>query len=350
MRTLELPLNATPTQWGEVHGETYAQEIAEVARMRTGLCLTVGGFSTQEEVFALAAKHLPLLRAFDTDLHDELLGIAAGSGCTKEEIIVVNHYTDMRDMGPLIAGADECTVVLAETREGPFLAQTWDMHASANDFLLVFKVPETGTAPAAWVLSITGCVGMSGMNSAGVGCTINNLRSTDAHVGIVWPALVRRVLREKSAVGGRNIVMGANIGSGHHYLTADASAAFGIETSGKLKECVHRGTPGNFIHTNHCLDSTVGDCTTVSDGSTTYRRYDWMADSIARRAIDSGDDLWHRLTQAGGVWLDNDSPDPHAAATCGVISMDLTRRSIRAIDGSSRTASPTHFGFEANDS
>ncbi len=35
---------------------------------------------------------------------------------------------------------------------------------------------------------------MAGVNSSGVGVTINNLSSTDARIGVIWPALVRKAL------------------------------------------------------------------------------------------------------------------------------------------------------------
>ena len=35
---------------------------------------------------------------------------------------------------------------------------------------------------------------MAGMNTARVGIAINNLFSTDATLGVVWPAMVRRAL------------------------------------------------------------------------------------------------------------------------------------------------------------
>lgn len=346
MRTFTLPLGATASEWGEAHGEAFAEEIGEIAQIRTELCLTVGGFKSTADVYDLARLHLPVLEAFDQALYDELIGIAAGSGRTPEEIIIVNHYTDMRDMGPLIAGAEECTVVLAESDEGSFLAQTWDMHASAKAYVLMFQVPEIDGSPAAWMLSITGCVGMAGMNEFGVGCTINNLRSTDAHVGVVWPALVRKVLREKNASDGRDVIMDANIGSGHHYLVADKKQAYGIETSGRLKKYVHEGTPGNFMHTNHCLDEEVGACTAVTAESTTYHRYDWMTKSLDFLPVVGEEDLWMRLNQPGGVWLDQSSPDkPHAPATCGVISMNLDTHVIKAAPGFARAADPLTFRF-----
>ncbi len=346
MRTFTLPTGATSSEWGEAHGEAFADEIREIAQIRTDLCMSVGGFKDAQEAYDLAAQHLPVLEAFDKALYDELMGIAAGSRRSPEEIVIINHYTDMRDMGPKIAGAEECTVVLSETEEGSYLSQTWDMHASAKAYVLMFQVPEIEGSPAAWMLSITGCIGMAGMNEHGVGCTINNLRSTDAHVGVVWPALVRRVLREKTAKAGRDIIMDANIGSGHHYLVADAKSAYGIETSGRLKKSVHEGTPGNFIHTNHCLDEEVGGCTAVTAESTTYHRYDWMEKSLEFLPVVGEEDLWMRLNQPGGVWMDQSSPDnPHAPATCGIMSMNLDTKVIKAAPGFARAADPIAFRF-----
>ena len=90
-------------------------------------------------------------------------------------------------------------MIWAETPTGRILAQTWDMHATAIPYVMVLRVPESDDGPAATLLTVTGCLGMAGMNARASAIAINNLYSTDATLGVVWPAMVRRALHQRTA-------------------------------------------------------------------------------------------------------------------------------------------------------
>lgn len=355
MRVLELEAGRTPREHGRAHGETFRPLVAELASLRTDLAVSLGGFAGSHVVRELAEGHLPVLEQFDRDLYEELVGIAEGADVAPADVVVLNHYTDLRDIPvrPSSPGADEaeeCSAVWARTAAGPLLGQTWDMHGSAEPYVMMLGVPARDGEPAAWLLSLTGCLGMTGLNDAGVGITINNLRSTDARVGVVWPALVRRVLRERTALAGRRIVLEAPLGSGHHYLVADGSDVFGIETSGLHRRVVFEGGRDAYVHTNHCFDDEVAACTVVVDASTTHARYDALARSIDGAAVRDRADVWERLGSHEGyprfVCTHMAGPErPHAMRTCGALVMDLTRPDAWAAAGCIHHARPHRLGF-----
>lgn len=365
MRTLQLPSQASPFERGLFHGESLRDEIAEIARIRSELCRAQAMFRTDEELLAVAALHLPVLQAFDADLYEELRGIAEGARLAPERLVVLNHYTDLKDLDPSkVLGAkdgdgrvrprdkeEDCSAIVAGTHEGPFLGQTWDMHGSAAPFVTMLHVPARRARgadgapreiPEAWLLSITGCLGMAGMNAHGVGVTINNLKSDDARVGIVWPALVRRVLMERYADAGRDVVTSAPLGSGHHYLVADAERAYGIETSGTMAEVWAKADlqrPGvSFHHENHCLGTEVAKVSSVSPVSTTLERHAFLERSISARPIAGGADLWSRLGSHEGhprgvcTHLAS-ATSPHAMLTCAGLLLDLAKRVVHAHAG-----------------
>jgi isopenicillin-N N-acyltransferase-like protein len=349
MRTLQLPIAASPREWGRIHGESFRGEINSLADIRVYLTRMVGGFASDAEVVRVARAHLPVLRDYDEDLHEELLGIAEGAATSPERIVVLNHYTDLRDLDPSrVATEDDggCSVIYARTASGVVLAQTWDMHATAIPYVMMLRTPN------AWVLSLTGCLGMAGMNRARVGISINNLHSTDAQVGVVWSALVRKALRADDAEAARDVVLRSRVGSGHHYLVADPDAVFGIETSGRLREVIYEGVPPHYIHTNHCLLPTVAAVSVVPPASTTRDRYDWLDRSVAEAPIVDVLDAWHRLGSTDGyprsVCTNMSTPEhPHGAATCSAIAMNLTTREILAAGGFTHNVAPTRFGFDA---
>jgi isopenicillin-N N-acyltransferase-like protein len=355
MRIVRLPASASAFERGVQHGRAWAEPIAEIARIRMRLVREQAGFRSDDEVLRVAKRHLPKLAAYDEALSQELLGIAKGAGLDAAAIVVLNHYTDLKD---LHAGAidEDCSAITAGTREGALLGQTWDMHGSASPYVSMLHVPPLGDRPEAWLLSIVGCLGMAGMNAHGVGITINNLRSNDARVGLVWPALVRRVLAERTAEAAARVVETAPLGSGHHYLVADAREAIGIETSGRLAERWARADlamiGSGFHHENHCLGVRVKEVSSISPISTTLERHAWLDRSLTR-AIEGEADLWSRLGSHDGfprsICTHLATPQsPDAMLTCAGIVMNLRARTIAAIDGCVHDGTPTTFGFETS--
>lgn len=363
MRRFELPAGPARER-GRAHGEAFRGEIGSLAEIRLYLCAHIAGGS-RAEVLELAARHLPVLKAFDADLHDELCGIAEGAAVDPAAIVVLNHYTDLRDIalsgaaGP--ASADGCSVLYARTPAGPVAAQTWDMHATAASYVMMLRDPGEGDRPAAWLLSLTGCLGMAGMNSRGVALCINNLASSDAQVGAVWPALVRRALSQQSAAAARDLLLEAPIGSGRHYLVADPAAAFALETSGTRRTSIYADQPGDdgddegggaaapaYVHTNHCIDPTIAAHTRVAEGSTTFDRFAFLKDRLDRIALRGPDDAWQLLGSHQGYPRSvctnmATAENPHAPATCAGIVMTPESGQILACAGFTHGVRPEVF-------
>jgi isopenicillin-N N-acyltransferase-like protein len=364
---------------GRVHGRAFPKEIAEIAAIRLELAVAQGRFRDEDPALRVAAKHLPLLRAFDEDLYEELLGIAEGAGIEAAKVVVLNHYTDLKDLDPEGAGegpgegvdgedeGDHCSAIWVRAGSEPLLAQTWDMHGSAMPYVLLLEVPSRRGRPAQKLLSITGCVGMAGINAAGLSVTINNLKSRDGRVGVLWPALVRRMLREPSVRGATHLLFTAPMGSGHHYLLADREEAVAIETSGLLKEVVFRYRPGRprrpgvreerlFFHTNHCVGEHVKEVSWVAPTSTTYERYAWLKQSFEASASgslpESPEALWARLGSHEGyprslcTHLATEA-SPHAMATCAGVLMRPRSSTLWASAGCLHEATPERFTFES---
>jgi isopenicillin-N N-acyltransferase-like protein len=369
MRILELRAGDSPRDWGRAHGETFREEIRLLATLRLHLCTVTGTFRKRDEVMAAARAHLPPLERYDRALHDELLGIAEGAATSPEEIVVANHYTDLRDLDPDPARwqpaptrdqaggpagvraaeptGDGCSTIWAESPTGRILAQTWDMHATAIPYVMMLAVPESPAGPAAMLLTVTGCLGMAGMSGARLAIAINNLYSTDATLGIVWPAIVRRALREKTAAAARDLIAASPIGSGHHYFVGDRAQAFAIESSGRRRKQVFAGGPV-YCHTNHCLDGEVAERSTVPATSTTRERMRWLESDMDRAPIRDLEDAWHRLGSTEGwpksVCMNLASPEaPHAVATCGAIAMNVDTGELWAQQGMIHNVAPERW-------
>jgi isopenicillin-N N-acyltransferase like protein len=377
MRVLELPAGKSPREWGRIHGETFRGEVQALAALRSYLCTKVGGFKTREQVLVAAAAHLPVLERYHAGLYAELVGIAEGAACSPEDIVIANHYTDLRDLDPdprtwrpaptqddasaavheagaTSLGGDGCSVLFAETGTGAIVAQTWDMHATAIPYVMMLGVPESADGPAARLLTVTGCLGMAGMNAARVAIAINNLYSTDATLGVVWPAVVRRALHQRSAAAAYDVIRTSPIGSGHHYFVANPGSAgvtdaYAIEASGTRRKLVYRRdqdkdyeVAGTYFHTNHCFDGDVASRSKVPDASTTHDRLRLLK---ALPPIRDLDDAWRALGSEDGwprsICTNMATPEsPHGAATCGAIAMNLDTGELWAQQGLIHNVAP----------
>jgi len=371
VRVLDLPANKSPREWGRMHGESFRAEIKALAEIRVYLCTRVGTFSGRDQVMAAAKAHLPILERYHKPLYDELVGIAEGAIVSPEDVVVANHYTDLRDLDPdpetwkmaptadapqitgradgaESLGGDGCSMFFLQTQVGRILAQTWDMHATAIPYVMSLGLPENEDGPAARLLTVVGCLGMAGMNAAGVGVAINNLYSTDATLGIVWPAMVRRALHMTTAAEARDVMLGSPIGSGHHYFIADPREAYSIETSGTRRKIVWKsdGSPGAehaFCHTNHCLDGDIEERSKTPAASTTLDRFAHVQAGL--RGVEDLDSAWRLLGNDDG-WPRSictnmaTAENPHGAATCGAIAMNLTTGEVWAQQGFVHNVAP----------
>jgi len=331
---------------GEAHGALFRAEIRELARIRSELALVRGRFGTEDVLRKVAAAHLPVLERFDADLHAELCGIARGAGVDPVDVVILNHYTDLRDVPPEAVGAAAaapadpggCTAVYTDGWYGPVLGQTWDMHGTAAPFVRLLRFDPPG-GPEMLCFSLTGCLGMAGLSGTGVGVTINNLSSTDGQVGVVWPALVRRMLAAPDAEAARDLLLATPLSSGHHYMIADGRSFYGVECSARRKVVTQRGAKASFLHTNHCFDPSLRRAEKVSPASTTFRRMDLASTLFVQLRPRTIEDLWALLSSHEGYprsicsHVDDAGGDPSASRTCGGIAMALCGGRVRAAAG-----------------
>lgn len=330
--------------WGQQHGEYFRAGVRELYEIRIGLTLQKMDLVNESEVLALAKKHLPLLQNFDAALYEETCGIAEATDLSVEQILLLNHYTDFRDLSKTALSAEEeqkddggCSVIFNLTDEGPLLSQTWDMHGTATEHVMLLEVPAKDSDEKTLLFSIHGCLGMTGLTPSGLGMTINNLNSIDAKIGVMWPALVRRCLREDSAKAALKILQDAPIGSGHHYVVADEHDLFGLTTSGTQKKLLMQGHDSVHLHTNHVVDVEMAKTCRVPAGSSSF----WRRDKLEAMKKDNMPKTAAEIYKAfDDVSMALSEKDPHQSSTCGAVLMNLRDREMWACKGLPKDSSP----------
>lgn len=344
------PLRLTqddPRARGQAHGEHWREAIAELAQIRLRLCLERGAYATVDEVLRMAERHRPVLAEHLPEHAAELDGIAEGADLEPARIVVLNHYTDLvESVGPRRdAGDGGCTAIYANGDDGPVLGQTWDMHATALPYVRALHLAPRAGGPQTFVLTLAGCVGMAGMSSTGVAVTINNLRSTDGGVGVVWPSLVRAMLAAPDAAAARAVLQRVPLSSGHHYMIADPGEFFGVETSGQLKVLTQQGARAAHLHTNHCFDPVLRKHEAVPNSSTTFARLNLATTIYAQQRPRDVDGIWsllHTHEDGPGALCRHVAreDDPDGSITCAVMVMRLHTRTVRVASGCAERSAP----------
>lgn len=266
-----LTVGGTSYEMGYQHGLAYPQQISELAAERIHLSCDkkwTGRELSRSEVLALGEACLPYHQAYAPDLVEELRGLSQATGLGLAELIILNGFTDFIDtvfnapatvtptVSPAQPGLDNCTAFIVSptaTVEGRgFYGQTWDMHATATPFvILLHGQPATGLNFL--TLTIMGCVGMIGMNEAGIAVGINNLLGGDGQIGVTWPFVIRKILAQDNIDDALACITETRLAGAHNYMLVDTQGrGYNVEAM-STRYHVEEVTQGAIVHTNHCL-------------------------------------------------------------------------------------------------
>jgi isopenicillin-N N-acyltransferase like protein len=281
-----LEVSGAPFEMGRQHAAAYPREIQELTEDRLHLSSNknwTGKELSRQEVLALGQACLPYHQAYAPELMDELRGMSELTGLGLTELLILNGFTDFIDTiystdpaaltgmmsregeeakiaSPQLAHAtaDDCTAFIVSpdaTVEGQgFFGQTWDMHETATPYVILLRgQPAQGLRFL--TLTIIGCIGMIGMNEAGLAIGINNLVAGDGQVGVTWPFVIRKALAQDNLDDALACITDVQLAGGHNYLLVDATGrSYNIEAMASRYH-VQEVRTGAWVHTNHCLIS-----------------------------------------------------------------------------------------------
>lgn len=265
-----LKLAGTPYEMGYAHGQRFHDEIHMFTEERVRLSQEAdwtGHNLSRAAVIALADACVAEHQAYAPDLMGELQGMADATELSLAELVINNGFTDFIDVvyklgaetEPAIAPplvADNCTAFMVPPGRSAsgqaFLGQTWDMHASATPYVILIH-GQPDDAPEFLTFTITGCVGMIGMNSEGICVGINNLMATDGQIGVTWPFVVRQILQQRDLDSALECLTGAKLAGAHNYLLMDRHGkGYEVEAMSTSRH-VQTLADETITHTNHCL-------------------------------------------------------------------------------------------------
>ncbi|MBK7896940.1 MAG: hypothetical protein IPJ90_19055 [Anaerolineaceae bacterium] len=260
-----LKANGSPYEVGVEHGRSYRNDIRRYTEERVQLVcdgLWSGGPLPREEVLSIAEMCLPHHQTYAPDLYQELHGLADATGLSPAELLIVGGFTDFVDTVYSLSiprsarlPVDDCTAFIVPdgAADGAgFFGQTWDMHDTATEFVILLDV-QPDDAPRSLVFTTTGCLGQIGMNAHGICVGINNLLGADGQIGVTWPFVVRKILQQDNIDDALACITEAKLAGAHNYLLFDKTGR-GYNVEAMSSHHVVTPLAGEpLIHTNHCL-------------------------------------------------------------------------------------------------
>ncbi len=263
-----LELSGTNYEMGYRHGELYKDSIHQFAEERvklSGQDTWTGQGMSRDEVLALADACLDEHKVYCPELVEELQGMADATGLSLAELLIVNGFTDFIDVvynvknlrkKTPIASADNCTSFIVPNNRSAnaqgFCGQTWDMHMAATPHVVLIK-GEPKDKPNFLAFTSIGCVGMIGMNDAGISVGINNLLGGDGQIGVMWVFVIRQILAQRTLEEAIKCIANAPLAGAHNFLLFDKEGnGFNIEAM-STKMHIQELKDEPIVHTNHCL-------------------------------------------------------------------------------------------------
>lgn len=260
---------------GENHGEHFRDQINELFQIRRKLLLEKN-YSLKNKLKELALIQFQESKRYSPDISNELEGISRGAKLNIDEIVLLNNYTDFRD---ILLPDEGCSTIQSISREDSICGQTWDMHRSAKKYVSVIKIDGNENTSAQLIFSLVGCVGMMGFNANNLMIGVNNLNTMNAKASLIWPVLIRNSLLSTSYQQLEQVINEAPVTSGHNYQISSSTQGAQWEVTPVVKEKVYEISKNNptIFHTNHCLgEKTKTQEDTISSNSTTKIRFETL--------------------------------------------------------------------------
>ena len=162
----------------------------------------------------------------------------------------------------------------------PVLAQNMDLGEHNNGFQVVLRLTPDDGLPVT-VLSMAGCLGLTGANDAGVGVCVNTLPMLRHRAsGLPVAAVLRGVLSRRSRQEGAAFLRSVPHAAGQNYAIGDGTGLTDLEADANgISEVSFE--EGRFAHTNHPLESPSVEKADAEGVVNSKRRLTWARERLA---------------------------------------------------------------------
>ena len=282
----------------------------------------------------------------------EVEGIAAGSGLPRGDVYALQLLDEewafrrrLMDGPPL----QKCsTFAVRDDAAGvTWIGQNMDLGAYTDGLQRLVRHGPCDGRPGALVVTISGILGLLGVNDVGVGVCVNSIPQVpSAEEGVPVAFVVRHLLEARSAAEASDRCRRLPHASNQHYVIADASLIVSLEASSDGVAELSLTAPDRSLHTNHPLAHGPRYPENEENSVTRLRSLDVRlgqgtpALADLKAALMSFDDARHPVCR-----LRSDEPGPTSFTTASMIS--ALHGEATAAEGWVSFGPPSQGGYRA---
>ena len=251
-----IKVSGSPHECGVKYGKAAKKLIRHNIDYYIGIWGRICGM-TEKDALKRALTTADPIRKWDAAIYEEIEGIAEGSGSKIEEILAINTRYELTFSQVKVP---ECTalVVLPDgtTVGHTLLAQNWDYRPGVKEGCVTLEIRQEGK-PAVLLHTEAGAVGHKGVNTYGIGVTLNALVSDHDHFEPHPPILAqcRKVLNSKNMNEAMGAILLTKRSCSSNVIIAQAGGvAVSLETN-PLDTSIIVPVNGHIAHTNHFIGS-----------------------------------------------------------------------------------------------
>ena len=333
----------TPYEIGFAHGEQGREEVLCSIATYKEMFKTYANLGWEEAKHRSRA-YIEHISRYDSDLLEEIRGVAAGAGVELEDILALNARSEVILMSGSKMPSDGCTAV-AVTPESTqdrhtILAQNWDWKGRQIEAVLVLKIIQQDK-PAITMVTEGGIIGKVGFNDAGIGVCLNALGTVGNPYGLPLHIVLRGILDSRKLSDAiQKINAQPNACAANYLLAAKCGEALDVEKSPVDFE-VFYPERGMLVHTNHFLcDRMKTADTSRFMAHDTFLRYGLARKMLEdKKGVVTADNVKEILAvhkdYPDSICRHEDELDPDGLRMCTVFSivMDMTILKMELLRG-----------------
>lgn len=210
------------------------------------------------EACDFASQFIPMLERSYPSYIEEMTGLAEGAGVDFPSVLALNVRTEI---GYGMA-TDGCTAFAWKTDVESFIAQNWDWDNEQIPNIVSLHIEKPGV-PRIHMMTEAGIIGKIGLNSHGVGVTLNAIPAKGVDTNrLPCHLALRTALESVSRERAVEKLMEAGIASSCHIQVADAeTGAIGLENSAyDIVQMLQTEEHGICTHSNNFVMKHNRDC------------------------------------------------------------------------------------------
>ena len=255
-RLAVLEVSGTPRQRGRAQGEGLRPLIAERDRSWRGEIERRTKISADDfiEDFLQRTNFIPAIERWTPGLHEEVKGIAEGSGLSYRAILAAQFMDE--EWWFQRQHRNHCSSFGAAARDGhpALVGQTMDLPNWMDGFQALLLIRGARPGLDAYVVTAAGMIALMGMNSGGLGVSVNTLMQLNSSAdGLPVAFVTRRLIEAPALPEAVRFLQQVRHASGQNYILGDAAGVRDFECSaGRIAE-YPGAADGRIWHTNHPL-------------------------------------------------------------------------------------------------